>query len=74
VETRGDFGKKIMMIIVNDELLKQGKAQRLGGNSEVAKAAGESIKPALEKLDRHYEKLERVLQSGAVQATVRVKM
>ena len=60
--------------MVNDELIRQGKSQRLGGSSEIAKAVGESIKPALEKLDRHYEKLERVLQSGAVQATVRVKM
>ena len=60
--------------MVNDELIKQGEAQRLGGSSEVAKVIDESIKPALEKLDRHYEKLERVLQSGAVQATVKVKM
>ena len=60
--------------MVNDELIRQGEAQRLGGSSEVAKAVGESIKPALEKLDRHYEKLERVLKTGEVQATVRVKM
>ena len=60
--------------MVNDELIRQGEAQRLGGNSEVAKVVDESIKPALEKLDRHYEKLERVLKTGEVQATVRVKM
>jgi hypothetical protein len=60
--------------LVNDELIKQGEAQRLGSSSDVAKVVDESIKPALEKLDRHYEKLERVLQSGEVRATVQVKM
>jgi hypothetical protein len=60
--------------MVNDELMKQGEAQRLWGGSEVAKVIDESIKPALEQLDRHYEKLERVLQSGEVRATVQVKM
>jgi hypothetical protein len=60
--------------MVNDELIKQGEAQRLGGNSEMAKVIDESIKPALEKLDQHYEKLERVLQSGEVRATVQVKV
>ena len=61
--------------MVNDELIKHGEAQRLGGGaSEMAKVVNESIKPALEKLDRHYEKLERVLQSGEVRATVQVKM
>jgi hypothetical protein len=60
--------------MVNDELIKQGEAQRLGGGSEIAKVALESIKPALEKLDRQYEKLERVLQSGEVRATVQVKI
>jgi len=61
--------------MVNDELLKQGEAQRLGGkDSEVAKVVNESITPALEKLDKHYEKLERVLQSGEVRATVQVKI
>jgi len=40
----------------------------------VAKVVDESIKPALEKLDRQYERLERVLQSGEVRATVRVKV
>ncbi|MCL2709271.1 MAG: hypothetical protein FWE95_00185 [Planctomycetaceae bacterium] len=61
--------------MVNDELLKQGEVQRLGGkDSDVAKVVDESIKPALEKLDRHYEKLERVLQSGEVRATVQVKV
>ena len=38
----------------------------------MAKAVDESIKPALEKLDRHYKKLERVFKTGEVQATVRV--
>jgi hypothetical protein len=60
--------------MVNDELIRQGEAQRLGGSSEMAKAVTESITPALEKLDKHYEKLERVLQSGEVRATVQVKM
>jgi hypothetical protein len=61
--------------MVNDELIRQGEAQRLGGrNSEMAKVIDESIKPALEKLDKHYEKLERVLQSGEVRATVQVKV
>jgi len=60
--------------MVNDELIKQGEAQRLGGSSEVAKVVDESIKPALEKLDRHYAKLERVLQSGEVRAIVQVKV
>ena len=60
--------------MVNDELIKQGEAQRLGGSSEIAKVITESITPALEKLDKHYEKLERVLQSGEVRATVQVKM
>jgi hypothetical protein len=61
--------------MVNDELIKQGEAQRLGGGSaEMAKVVDESIKPALEQLDKHYERLERVLQSGEVRATVQVKM
>jgi len=60
--------------MVNDELIKQGESLRLGGSSEVAKVVDESIKPALEKLDRHYEKLERVLQSGEVRAIVQVKV
>ena len=59
--------------MVNDELIKQG-VPRLDSSSNVAKVVGESIKPALEKLDRHYEKLERVLQSGEVRATVQVKI
>ena len=61
--------------MVNDELLKQGEAKRLGGkDSDVAKVVDESIKPALEKLDRQYERLERILQSGEVRATVQVKV
>jgi hypothetical protein len=60
--------------MVSDELIKQGETQRLGGNADVAKVVDESIKPALEKLDRHYEKMERVLQSGEVRAIVQVKM
>jgi len=47
---------------------------RLGSGSEVAKVVDESIKPALEKLDRQYERLERVLQSGEVRATVQVRV
>jgi hypothetical protein len=72
LSVRGGLEESFNM--VNDELIKQGEAQRLGGNSDVAKVVDESIKPALEKLDRHYEKLERVLQSGEVRAIVQVKM
>ena len=69
------FRPKKITEYVNDELIKQkGKVQWLGGSAEVAKAVGELIKPALEKLERHYEKLERMLKTGEVQATVWVKM
>jgi len=50
------------------------ESQRLDGSSVMAKVVDESPQLALAKLDRHYEKLERVLQSGEVRATAQVKM
>ena len=52
--------------IVNDELIKQGEAQRLGGNhqQQPVELSDKSLKPVLDRLDKMFQKLEDKLQTG----------
>ena len=51
--------------MVNDELIKQGEAQRLGGNhQQQVELSDQSLKPVLDRLDKMFQKLEDKLQTG----------
>ena len=49
----------------SDELIKQGEAQRLGGNhQQPVELSDNSLKPVLDRLDKMFQKLEDKLQTG----------
>jgi hypothetical protein len=52
--------------MVNDELIKQGEAKRLGENSQKqpVELSDASLKPVIERLDKMFQKLEDKLQTG----------
>ena len=51
--------------MVNDELIKQGEAQRLGGdNRQQVELSDKSLKAVLGRLDKMFQKLEDKLQTG----------
>jgi hypothetical protein len=53
--------------MVNDELIKQGEAQRLGGRfsqQQQVELTDKSLKPVLDRLDKMFQKLEDKLQTG----------
>jgi hypothetical protein len=52
--------------MVNDELIKQGEAKRLGSNSgqQQVELSDKSLKPVLDRLDKMFQKLEDKLQTG----------
>jgi type II secretory pathway component HofQ len=52
--------------MVNDELIKQGEAKRLGGKNgeQQVELSDKSLKPVLDRLDKMFQKLEDKLQTG----------
>jgi hypothetical protein len=53
--------------MVNDELIKQGEARRLGGTlpqQQQVELTDKSLKPILDRLDKMFQKLEDKLQTG----------
>ena len=52
--------------MLNDELIKQGEAQRLGVNNQQQQVelSDKSLKPVLDRLDKMFLKLEDKLQTG----------
>jgi len=52
--------------MVNDELMRQGEAQRLGGKTgeQQVELSGKSLQPVLDRLDKMFMKLEDKLQTG----------
>jgi len=52
--------------MINDELIKQGEAKRLGGNQQQqpAELSDQSLKPVLDRLDKMFQKLEDKLQTS----------
>jgi hypothetical protein len=51
--------------MLNDELIKQGEAQRLGVDKQPqVELTDKSLKPILERLDKMFQKLEDKLQTG----------
>ena len=59
---RGGLEESYSML--NDELIKQGEAQRLGGDMQQVELSDKSLKPVLDRLDKMFLKLEDKLQTG----------
>jgi hypothetical protein len=59
---RGGLEESYTML--NDDLIKQGEAQRLGGNMQQVELSDKSLKPLLDRLDKMFQKLEDKLQTG----------
>jgi hypothetical protein len=61
---RGGLEESYSML--NDELIKQGEAKRLGGKNgeQQVELSDKSLKPTLDRLDKMFQKLEDKLQTG----------
>ena len=59
---RGGLEESYSML--NDELIKQGEAKRLGGDMQQVELSDKSLKPVLDRLDKMFQKLEDKLQTG----------